>query len=74
MEAEAAILIPESALAPETLTAQIAAVLGTPDAAARMARNAKEATLEVASFDFSDLRGAIGATVPRNGCGSESCY
>lgn len=44
VEAEAAILIPESALAPETLTAQIAAVLGTPEAAARMARNAKEAS------------------------------
>lgn len=44
VEAEAAILIPESALAPETLTAQIAAVLGSPEAAARMARNAKEAS------------------------------
>lgn len=38
--AEAAILIPEAALTPATLTAQIEAILSFPDGAARMARNA----------------------------------
>jgi UDP-N-acetylglucosamine--N-acetylmuramyl-(pentapeptide) pyrophosphoryl-undecaprenol N-acetylglucosamine transferase len=40
-EAGAAIVIPESALAPETLSAQIAAVLSNPDAATKMAENAR---------------------------------
>lgn len=40
VSAEAAILIPESALDPATLSAHIAAVLSTPDAAGRMAANA----------------------------------
>ena len=40
VDAEAAILIPEAALDVANLSAQIAAVLGTPAAAARMARNA----------------------------------
>ncbi|MDP4031450.1 MAG: UDP-N-acetylglucosamine--N-acetylmuramyl-(pentapeptide) pyrophosphoryl-undecaprenol N-acetylglucosamine transferase [Pseudorhodobacter sp.] len=40
VEAEAAILIPESALEPATLCAQMAAVLTNPEAAERMARNA----------------------------------
>ena len=40
VDAEAAILIPESALEPAALSAQIAAVLGTPEAAAQMARGA----------------------------------
>jgi UDP-N-acetylglucosamine--N-acetylmuramyl-(pentapeptide) pyrophosphoryl-undecaprenol N-acetylglucosamine transferase len=40
-EAGAAIVIPESALAPGTLSAQIAAVLSDPEAATRMAENAK---------------------------------
>ena len=40
VEGDAAILIPESALSTETLTAQIAAVLQTPGAAQTMARNA----------------------------------
>ena len=37
VDADAAILIPESALAPETLSEQIAAVLGAPSAAGQMA-------------------------------------
>ena len=40
VDAGAAILIPEAALDAASLSAQIAAVLGSPDAAARMARNA----------------------------------
>ena len=44
VEAEAAIMIPESALAPESLSAQIGAVLSAPDAASRMARNAAAAS------------------------------
>jgi UDP-N-acetylglucosamine--N-acetylmuramyl-(pentapeptide) pyrophosphoryl-undecaprenol N-acetylglucosamine transferase len=40
VEGEAAILIPESALAAQTLAAQIVAVLENPDAAMTMARNA----------------------------------
>ncbi|MGI1661090.1 undecaprenyldiphospho-muramoylpentapeptide beta-N-acetylglucosaminyltransferase [Palleronia sp. KMU-117] len=42
-EAGAAIVISESALAPETLSAQIAAVLSDPDAATRMAEKARAA-------------------------------
>ena len=42
VDAEAAILIPESALAPATLSAQITAVLSDPAAAERMAENARE--------------------------------
>jgi UDP-N-acetylglucosamine--N-acetylmuramyl-(pentapeptide) pyrophosphoryl-undecaprenol N-acetylglucosamine transferase len=41
VDAEAAILIPESALAPETLSAQITAVLSDPASAERMAENAQ---------------------------------
>lgn len=40
VEAEAAILIPEKALDPANLTAQLEAVLTAPEAAAKMARNA----------------------------------
>ncbi|NUB43775.1 UDP-N-acetylglucosamine--N-acetylmuramyl-(pentapeptide) pyrophosphoryl-undecaprenol N-acetylglucosamine transferase [Fertoebacter nigrum] len=40
VEGQAAILIPESALDPAALAAQMAAVLGQPQAAAQMARNA----------------------------------
>jgi UDP-N-acetylglucosamine--N-acetylmuramyl-(pentapeptide) pyrophosphoryl-undecaprenol N-acetylglucosamine transferase len=40
-EAGGAVVIPESALAPETLSAQIAAVLADPEAATKMADNAR---------------------------------
>lgn len=40
VDAGAAVLIPESALDPETLAAQLGAILSQPEAAAQMARNA----------------------------------
>jgi UDP-N-acetylglucosamine--N-acetylmuramyl-(pentapeptide) pyrophosphoryl-undecaprenol N-acetylglucosamine transferase len=55
VEGEAAVLIPESALDAATLSAQMAAVLGQPDAAARMAANA----LRLARPDATDALVAL---------------
>ncbi|MCW1404363.1 hypothetical protein OKA06_19470 [Novosphingobium sp. MW5] len=55
VEAEAAVLMPESMFTPEALAATISTILTTPQAAARMARAATRLGMPDAAMALADL-------------------
>ena len=64
VEAQAAILMPESQFTPEALAAQISMILTTPDAASRMAHSATGLGLPDAAMHLADLAEGLAGVRP----------